>query len=210
MDDFNLDLNHLTENMVLVLKSEGKSPRTTDWYRDNLRGFANYLINQHHSLNLADIGVAEVRDFIRNLQSRVVKWEGRPNQKEMPLSPFTVHGYVRTIKAFWSWLLREGYVEHNIMTAIKPPKVPRKVINTFSPEQIETLLHTPDRSNARGFRQYLILLILLDTGIRLSELIDLAVEKVIWSGLISASWVKEVKSVLFLSVARLERHYLNI
>jgi len=178
MDSFSLDLSHLTENMVMVLASEGKSKRTTGWYRDNLNRFARYLVGRRRSLRVTDISVSDVRDFIRHLQTAVVKWEGRPNQKEMPLSPSTIHGYVRTIKAFWSWLLREGYIDHNIMTAVRPPKVPRKVINTFSPEQIERLLRTPDRGNSRGFRQYLILLVLLDTGIRLSELIDLTLEKV--------------------------------
>jgi integrase/recombinase XerD len=52
------------------------------------------------------------------------------------------------------------------------------VINTFSPEQVVRLFNTPDRGNARGFRQYLILLILLDTGIRLSELTELPIEKI--------------------------------
>ncbi len=177
MDAFNLDLNHLTENMVLVLQSEGKSPGTTSWYRDNLKRFANYLADQHCSLIVKDISVADVRDFIRYLQSGVVKWEGRPNQQEVPLSASTVHGYVRTIKAFWSWLLREGYIDHNVMTAVRPPKVPSKVIKTFSLEQIRLLLSTPDRSNARGFRQYLIILVLLDTGIRLSEFINLTIQQ---------------------------------
>jgi integrase/recombinase XerD len=85
---------------------------------------------------------------------------------------------VRTIKAFWSWLLREGYIENNIMTAIKPPKTPKRLIKIFSPEQIEDILSVPDRNTARGFRQYLIVLVLLDTGIRLSEFINLTVENV--------------------------------
>jgi site-specific recombinase XerD len=178
MDTFNLDLIHLTENMVMILTSEGKSPKTTSWYRDNLKRFARFLDDHHRSQNVTDIGVADVRDFVRHLQTGVVKWEGRPNQQNTPLSASTVHCYVRTIKAFWSWLLREGYVERNIMTAVRPPKVPRKIINTFSPEQIQRILSTPDRSNARGFRQYLIILILLDTGVRLSELINLTLENV--------------------------------
>ena len=178
MNGFSLDLPQLTDNMVLVFKSEGKSLRTVEWYRDNLIRFAHYLTEQNHSLLITDIGVADVRNFIRWLQCKTVKWEGRPNQKNVPLAPYTVHGYVRTIKAFWSWLASEGYIDQNIMTALKPPKVPRKVIATFTPEQIEKILSITDRSTARGFRQYLIVLVLLDTGLRLSELIELKVEKV--------------------------------
>jgi site-specific recombinase XerD len=77
MGSFNLDLIHLTENMVMVLTSEGKSQRTTNWYRDNLRRFARYLADHHRSSKVVDISVADVRDFIRHLQTEVVRWEGK-------------------------------------------------------------------------------------------------------------------------------------
>ncbi len=64
------------------------------------------------------------------------------------------------------------------MTAVRPPKVPKKVIKPFSPEQIQRLLAVPDRSSTRGFRQYMIMLVFLDTGIRLSEFINLTIEQV--------------------------------
>jgi site-specific recombinase XerD len=100
MDSYSLDLIHLTENMVMVLESEGKSRNTTCWYRDNLKRFARYLAGHQRSLRVTDISITDVRDFIRHLQTELVKWEGRPNQKDQPLSASTVHCYVRTIKAF--------------------------------------------------------------------------------------------------------------
>jgi len=38
----------------------------------------------------------------------------------------TIHGYVRTLKAFASWLEREGYTSDNRFKKLKPPKVPKK------------------------------------------------------------------------------------
>jgi site-specific recombinase XerD len=143
MDICSPDLIHLTENIVMVLTSEGKSQKTFSWYRDNLKRFARYLTDRSRSLLVNDISVTNARDFIRHLQTEVIKWEGRPSQQDSPLSANTVHGYVRTIKAFWSWLFREGYIEHNIMSAVRPPKVPKKIISTFSPEQIERILSIP-------------------------------------------------------------------
>ena len=52
MGRFTLNLHKLSENMVLVLTSVGKSPGTTAWYRDNLRIFAGYLASQHKSLDV--------------------------------------------------------------------------------------------------------------------------------------------------------------
>ncbi len=44
---------------------------------------------------------------------------------------------------------------------------------TFSEKEIEKLLAQPDRHSNEGFRDYTIMLTLVDTGVRLSELAEL-------------------------------------
>jgi integrase/recombinase XerD len=50
------------------------------------------------------------------------------------------------------------------------PKTPEVVPPTFSEKEIEKLLAQPDKSSHEGFRDYCLILTLIDTGIRLSEL----------------------------------------
>ena len=64
------------------------------------------------------------------------------------------------------------------MTSLKLPKTPRKVISTFSQEQIQKVLSAIDRKSSHGFRNYTMILLLLDTGIRLSELIGLQMDDI--------------------------------
>jgi len=131
------------------------------------------------SASVTDIGITEVRQFIHHLQSEVVRWEDKPNIRDSGrLSPFSVQGYARTIKAFWSWLVEEGYIQENPIARLKLPRVPYKVIATFAPEQIQALIHSLDRRTPSGFRNYTIILLFLDTGIRLSELTSLKIEDV--------------------------------
>ena len=126
-----------------------------------------------------DIGVTEVRNFIFYLQNEVTRWESSLHTKDVKrLFPFSVQGYARTIKAFWSWLMVEGYIQNNPMAKLKIPKVPRKVIATFSPEQLNRIINQLDLTKSRTFRDYIIILLFLDTGIRLSELANLRVEDV--------------------------------
>jgi site-specific recombinase XerD len=82
------------------------------------------------------------------------------------------------IRAFWSWLLDEGYITSNPMTNLKLPRTPRKVISTFSQEQIQKMLSALDTKSSHGFRNYTMILLLLDTGIRLSELIGLEMDDI--------------------------------
>ena len=61
---------------------------------------------------------------------------------------------------------------------LKLPRVPQKVIDTFTSEQTEKLINSLDRRTQTGFRDYIIILLLFDTGIRLSELTNLKIEDI--------------------------------
>ena len=89
---------------------------------------------------------------------------------ERGLSGHTINTYLRSIRAFWSWLVREGIVDANPFDKLRIPKPPRKVIPSFSADQIEQLLGTIDISTPEGYRDQTIILTLLDTGLRVSEL----------------------------------------
>jgi integrase/recombinase XerD len=95
-----------------------------------------------------------------------------------PLSGATVQGYVRTLKVFFSWAYREEYTPSNVMANIPVPKAPSKVINTFSDEQIKALINLCLTSNREGHRNLTILLLLLDSGVRVSELANIDVDDV--------------------------------
>ncbi len=173
------DFEDLIQNHMYCLTAEGRSQKTIDWYAANLKRFLRFLKSNNMSASVKDIGVTQGRQFIHHLQSEVVRWEDSPNISDSGrLSPFSVQGYVRTIKAFWSWLLEEDYIQENPIARLKLPRVPHKVIVTFTPEQIQALIHSLDRRTPTGFRNYTIILLLLDTGIRLSELTNLEIDDI--------------------------------
>ena len=175
-------IDQLIESYIVCCATEGKSPKTISWYSANLRRFRHYLKQEGLSLRVTDIGTSEARQFIFHLQNNVKRWENSPYVHDSRgLSSFSVHGYGRTIKAFWSWLLAEGYISHNPMVKLRLPRTANKVIATFSPEQVKKLLDTIDKKTPAGFRDYVMIMLLYDTGIRLSELISLDYNKIDFS-----------------------------
>ena len=92
------------------------------------------------------------------------------------LTGHTINCYLRALRAFWSWLIYEEYIDINPFAKIKVPKPPKKVIMPFSQEQISALLASIDTKSATGFRDWVLTLTLLDTGIRVSELTELKQE----------------------------------
>lgn len=80
---------------------------------------------------------------------------------------------MRSIRAFWSWPLREGIVDQSPFNVVKVPKAPVNLMPTFSNSQIRAFLDAIDTRTPEGFRDYAVILTLLDTGVRVSELTGL-------------------------------------
>lgn len=168
-----LELENLIQGFQLSCQAEGKSPRTVEWYTAFLLRFLKFLQSNSLPTILGYIDKGHIRAFIRYLQT-----EARTPHKGTSLSGHTVQGYVRTLKSFFSWVVREGYLESNIMAVIPVPKAPNKIINSFSAEQIASLAAACQRENSIGYRNLVMLMLMLDTGLRVSELIAIELDDV--------------------------------
>ena len=114
-------------------RAEDKSPKTVAWYTANLKSFNNYL-KSHHLPDTPDrIDIKVLRQYVLYLLKKK-KYQGHPitPEKKEPLSPSSVHGHVRTLRAFFNWLVAEQLIEVNPAKDLKPPKVFQKVISTLS------------------------------------------------------------------------------
>jgi len=158
-----LDLNKLILHFAQSNKAEGKSPRTVSWYTEMLSDFAKFQRALSVRCILSAFNLASARDFIIHEQNR-------------PVSPYTVQGKVRALKAFSSWLYREGYTTSNLLASLKLPKVPIKVIEPLTTAEIEQLVSVQNPLTAIGSRNTAVLITLLDTGIRCSELSNLQLD----------------------------------
>jgi integrase/recombinase XerD len=94
------------------------------------------------------------------------------------LAPSTVGTYVASIKAFFQWCVNEGLLVSSPAARLQKPKAPQKVKVTLTSEQVEKMLAVCDTETRVGFRDYVMLLLLLDTGMRASELCNLQVSEV--------------------------------
>jgi integrase/recombinase XerD len=98
------------------------------------------------------------------------------------LSAKTVLNIHTNLSALWHWAEDEGLVKKNIIRSIEPPPVSEAVIQTLTKDETDLLLKACDTtrtwksraetSSARstGARDRAIILTLLDTGVRASEL----------------------------------------
>jgi len=171
-------LFELIEYYEVCNRAEGKSPKTISWYSANLKSFRNYLKNRHVSDSLDNIDTKLLREYVLYLLKKK-RYENHPYTpvKTELLSAATVHGYVRTLRAFFNWLVVEGLAKNNPAKDLKPPKVIRKGGSPLSDEEIGAILNTFSISPS-DIRNQTLFMLLLDTGLRIGELINLKMDDV--------------------------------
>ena len=165
------------ENFLAALALEGKSPETVLWHNKKLSAFLNFMQPNGSQVKICELTLDDARRFIRSLMERKTKYPDHKFHREIEggLAPQTIHGFVRSLKTFASWLVEEGYTEEHLLGRLQPPKVPQILIEPLTEDEIRRLLTAIPQDTLEGVRNFAILLSFLDTGIRLSELVNLEV-----------------------------------
>jgi len=171
------DLARLIQGYRLFAQTEGKSQKTIQTVADSVRHLERFLRSEGLTTDITEIGSGEIRAFILYLQHKR-RFSDHPFARSQHgcLSEHTINCYLRSIRAFWSWLISEEIVEETPFVRVKVPKAPRKVVPTFSDSQIRALLDAIDNATPEGFRDYVIILALLDTALRVTELTGLRLD----------------------------------
>ena len=85
------------------------------------------------------------------------------------MSATTVNTYTRAIKGFFKWLQQEGINETDPFASVRTPKLPKRLPKLMAEKDMVTVFD----SVAEKPRETALLLLLLDSGITLSEVVDL-------------------------------------
>jgi site-specific recombinase XerD len=131
------------------------SPRTSEQYEWSLRNFSASL---ESGPVLADLSPANVRAWVSSLPST--------------RSPSSVRSALRALEVFSSWVAREGYISGDPLSTVLLPRVPDPLIVPLADVQVAALM----RAGSPLLRACVALLV--DTGMRSSELCGLRIEDV--------------------------------
>lgn len=184
-DAKNLTFDEATELLIGDVYLKGQSQETIRWHRENLYVLKKYL--QEEGL---DQRPAKITEEI--LQNCFVV-----SQLKKGLKPNTINGRIRSFRALFKFLYDKGYIKTNPAKNIKLLKLDKPVIETFTQGQIKQLLSAIDIKTFAGFRDYVIILLILETGMRVAEVSQLRVEDISFEeGVIRVSRGKGAKGRL--------------
>ena len=147
----------------------GAAKNTLAAYRSDLRLLARWLRAR---------GVALAAASQQDLQSYLA---GRHTGATRRAAKFTARTQARLLSAmrrFFRLLVRENLREDDPTALIAPPKLARNLPKTLAGDQIEALLAAPDTELALGLRDRAMLELMYASGLRVSELVQLAIHQV--------------------------------
>ncbi len=160
-------ITRLTKSWGLSLRAGNKSPRTVDGYQATVRLFDEYLTAAGMPREVANISREHVESYLVDLLERGNK-------------PATVATRHKGLRVFFGWLLEEGEITESPMRNVKPPAIPDEPVPILEPDEIKRLMKACDGPTFEDRRDLAILMLLLDTGMRRTELSELRLADVDW------------------------------
>lgn len=142
----------------------GLSANTRQAYERDLRLFCKTL-GFKNSDALVNVSREQITGYMTQL-------------KEKGLAAATIARKLAAIKAFYRFMTAEGYMDANPAEVVEAGTKGIKLPRVLSEDEVVRFLNQPDITTAEGFRDRTMLEVLYATGMRVSELINLTLERV--------------------------------
>lgn len=177
----NTSVESLIKGFILTQRTDCKSPRTIEYYQTNLRRFMWYAHQNDYPDDVRMISEWHIREFLAYTGEAGNRWglKGNGSESSRPQAKYsTVHHYYCVLKAFFNWCVREDFIPESPLVKIKLKNPKLNVVQPYSSNEIKKMLEICENEYRKhsqfiGSRNKAIILVLLDTGVRASELIGM-------------------------------------
>ena len=150
----------LIDDFKLNQQIQGRKPKYVEMCIWRLTRWQEFMKDELGILEVEDVQPIHIKKFIQHRQHL-------GNEK-----PITINNNIATLKVFYNYLMDEEFIDEmeNPLRRIKSLKEEKKVIVTFNDEEVKRIINDVKEETYSNIRDKLILIMLFDTGIRVSEL----------------------------------------
>lgn len=150
----------------IYLKLErGLSDNSIEAYLHDVLLLARYLETFASGISLLKVKYSHLTAF--------VEWIS-----QIGMSPRSQTRIVSGIRAFYGFLLMEHIIEENPTELLETPRLPQKLPDTLSFDEIERMIEGIDRSTYEGERNVAMLELMYSSGLRVSEIVALKISDI--------------------------------
>ena len=134
------------------------SELTIKGYNEEINKFINYT--EDNNLNYKKISNDNVREYLKYLD-------------ELKYSKNSISRNLSALRTYYKYLLDEHIIDSNPFKMISNPKKDKKLPNFLNYEEIEKIFESFDDNTPLNLRNRCIVELLYDTGVRVSELVNI-------------------------------------
>jgi site-specific recombinase XerD len=163
-----LAADQIGEEFAIYLRQErGLAENSVRAYMLPLRGFLAEFVDRDGDFSPSRLDASSIQDSLIN----------RIPQLSVSCSRLLV----ATLRCFLRFLFHKGHVELDLSVSVPAFRGHRHIIPAFlTPEQVENVLSTPDRTTLKGLRDFAVLLLLARLGLRAFEVVNLELDDIRW------------------------------
>lgn len=155
--------DHVQDFLAHLAVERNLSPRTLDSYRRDLRQFIHWLGEQN--VELDEVERASLRNYLGS-------------RRDAGLSPRSAARALSALRSFYRYLVVTEVLDTDPTANLRSPSLWKTVPHALSSDEIEKLLSAPEVSTNLGLRDRAMIETLYATGLRVSELVGLTIERV--------------------------------
>ncbi|NLM40839.1 MAG: site-specific tyrosine recombinase XerD [Firmicutes bacterium] len=148
----------LAEYAAFLQVEKGLAKNTVQAYLSDLRQFKAFL--SERGLALAEVDADEVGFYLNHLAAQELSARSRARK-------------VSALRNFFAFLVEEERVEENPCAYLPTPKLPRRLPQILTEQEVLALLEAPRLDKPAGYRDRAMLEVLYGSGLRVSELLAL-------------------------------------
>ena len=154
-----MDIQYLSEYLEFVEVEKGLSANTIAAYRSDLTVFLDYC---------SERGISDVAEISRNnLNSYIIAL------RQGNINPRSVVRKIASLRGFFKWLSSNEYIKNNPAIFLEQPKLAKKLPKVMTLQEIKEIFHSD-----LSAEQALIVELLYDCGLRVSELVNLKISDI--------------------------------
>ncbi|NQT94917.1 MAG: site-specific tyrosine recombinase XerD [Candidatus Omnitrophica bacterium] len=159
-------MKDMVEEFLSYLSVErGLSDNTAAAYKNDLYKYATYLEDKKKRLHAEEATRNDIRDYMASL-------------KDDGLAPNSISRNLVAIKVFHRFLVRERYIKEDVTSVLDSPRLWKHLPETLSVADVELIIKKPNIRTWMGIRDKAAIELMYATGLRVSELVNLATDNV--------------------------------
>ena len=157
----------IREYMTMLKIERNLARNSLESYQRDLNQYHSFLKDDLKINSIRNVTLGHIRTYVRHLSDK-------------SMAANSVKRAISTIRTYHNFLLFEGRMKDNPAQLLDTPKIPQKLPNILTIEEIDIILNIIPNDKPMALRDLAIFEMMYSCGLRVTELCDIKTTDILW------------------------------